>query len=326
MRSLGRRALSVSVVFIGLGVALATLPLWALGALVADRVSPRRLESLRCGAFLLWYLGCEAVGLVCVLITTPVRLAGGAAFRRTNRRLQNLWGRLLFLGARLTFDVRFVSENAGVASPGPIILLVRHATLVDTLVPTLAVSVPYGLDLRYVLKSELLWDPCLDIVGSRMGHYFARRGATDTAADLAGVSRLASGLGHDDGVMIYPEGTRFTESKRARVLERIAASGDALRLERARSLKNLLPPRLGGTLAALEAAPDADVVFCAHTGLESTTGFREIVQGGALHRTLRARFWRVPRREVPEDEEARGAWLHEQWLRVDRWIDENRAP
>ena len=331
MPAAARRVLMISAVLVGLALGLATLPIWVAVAALSDLVSGGRRKALRCGLFLLWYLGCEAVGLLAVALTLPLRLVGRRTFRDANRRLQNLWGRSLFLGARLTFDVRFMSQNSDAARNGPMILLVRHATLVDTLVPTLAVSVPFEMDLRYVFKSELLWDPCLDIVGNRMGHYFARRsafaqrGASDTDTDLAGVRRLATGLGPSDGIMIYPEGTRFTDQKRARVLEKLEASGDAERLARARSLKNVLPPRLGGTLAALEAAPDADVVLCAHTGLENTTGFRDIINGGALHRTLKARFWRIPRSEVPEDYEERALWLHEQWLRVDRWIDENQS-
>jgi hypothetical protein len=39
---------------------------------------------------------------------------------------------------------------------------------------------------------------------------------------------------------------------------------------RASRLKHVLPPRPLGTLSLLEARPDMDVVFCAHTGLEET--------------------------------------------------------
>ena len=37
---------------------------------------------------------------------------------------------------------------------------------------------------------------------------------------------------------------------------------------RAEAMTNVLAPRPGGVLAALDAAPDADVVLVAHTGLD----------------------------------------------------------
>lgn len=335
MRTLTRRLLTVPGVFLLLGLALVTLPVWGALALAIDLGSRGRRSALRCGAFLTWYLACEVVGLLAIAALTPVRLAGPAAFRRANRELQNLWGRALFLGARASFGIRIETRNAEVAARGPVLLMVRHATLVDTLIPTLAVSVPYGLDLRYVLKSELLWDPCLDIAGHRMGHVFARRGTADTARDVAAIAALAGGLGPRDGVLIYPEGTRFSSAKRARMLARLeqqaaaAPADDAARarLRSARSLRHVLPPRLGGALALLDAAPAADVVFCAHTGLEAANRFRDLWRGEVCGATLRASFWRVPRAEIPDDAQApdaRAHWLQGQWQRVDDWIDAAR--
>ena len=51
-------------------------------------------------------------------------------------------------------------------------------------------SRPHGVRLRYVLKRELLWDPCLDIVGHRLPNAFVRRGSRDTAGDVAAVRGL----------------------------------------------------------------------------------------------------------------------------------------
>jgi 1-acyl-sn-glycerol-3-phosphate acyltransferase len=326
MQAAARRLATVSGVLICLALALATAPLWLCFAIATDAVSRGRRTALRCGLFLLSYLLCEALGLLAILAMTPARLLGAARFRDLNRRLQNLWGRALFGCARACFGIRLETEGAEAAATGPILLMMRHATLVDTLIPTLAVSVPFGLDLRYVLKSELLWDPCLDIVGNRMGHFFARRGSTDTAAEIDGVRALARGLGPRDGVLIYPEGTRFTPAKRARVLARFRERGDARALERGEQLRHVLPPRRGGSLALLQAAPDADVVVCAHTGLDAVTHFRDLWRGAAKGRVLRACFWRIPRADIPADDDARADWLHAQWQRVDAWVEANRDP
>ena len=109
--------------------------------------------------------------------------------------------------------------------------------------------------LRYVLKRELLWDPCLDIVGHRLPNCFIERGAKISAPEIERIRGLAQDLGPTDGVLIYPEGTRFTPERREAVLARIEARGDTALLERARALQNVLPPRLGGSLALLEESP-----------------------------------------------------------------------
>ena len=50
--------------------------------------------------------------------------------------------------------------------------------------------------LRYVLKHELRWDPCLDIVGWRLPNAFVRRGAQDTAGDVADGAQQAARRKH----------------------------------------------------------------------------------------------------------------------------------
>ena len=143
----------------------------------------------------------------------------------------------------------------------------RHASIVDNLLPALFVAAPHGLRLRYVLKRELLSDPAIDIAGGRLPNCFVRRGADDAEAEIARVRALAAGLGPDEGVLIYPEGTRFTAAKRERAIER---------QPRAAELRNVPPPRPGGTLAVMETG--ADVVICAHHGLD---GFASIGDPGA---------------------------------------------
>ncbi len=325
LQTLGRRVLTVPGVVALFVLGLATSPLWVPVTVAVDVLERGRNSAFRCCAYLFWYLACELLGLVAAAAVLPLRLAGPRGWRRVNARLQNAWGRSLFLGARWAFDIRLETESAEVAARGPILLLLRHATLVDTLIPTLAVSIPYGLDLRYVLKSELLWDPCLDIVGNRMGHIFARRHSGDGGDELASITALAQGLGPGDGVLIYPEGTRFSTEKRDRILARLAGEGDPGRLEDAQSLRHVLPPRRGGTLALLEAAPNADVVVCAHTGLEAANRFRDLWRGEIRGATLRAHFWRIPRSEVPKGTADRAAWLQREWQRVDDWIDSART-
>ncbi|MAC29776.1 MAG: hypothetical protein CMH59_25405, partial [Myxococcales bacterium] len=197
-------------------------------------------------------------------------------------------------------------------------LALRHASLADSLLPAALVTGPHGLRLAYVLKKELLVDPCLDVVGHRIPNHFVDR-AQPTEADLEAIGALLRDADTESGAILFPEGTRFSSKKRARVLRRLEEKGSP-HLAAARALRHTLPPRLGGLAALLDANPRADVVFCAHVGLEGFATFADLLSGEVVGRTLAVRFWRVPARAIPEEREARLRWLYDQWAEVDRFV------
>ena len=86
----------------------------------------------------------------------------------------------------------------------------------------------------------------------------------------------------------------------------------------------LSAPRPGGALAALESAPDADVVFMAHHGFPDTMGqaWRELPQQTPIELTL----WHVPAEEIPPGQDARIDWLFSWWRTLDAWVAERRSP
>ena len=145
----------------------------------------------------------------------------------------------------------------------PLLLFLRHASAADTLLPAMLLSVPHGTLIRYVLKRELLWDPCLDIVGNRLPNHFVERQPDDSAAEIDAVGRLAEDLSPGEAALIYPEGTRHSAARRTRLIARLRERGYAEAADRAERLRRLLPPRPGGPLALLSHAPEVDVVFCA---------------------------------------------------------------
>jgi 1-acyl-sn-glycerol-3-phosphate acyltransferase len=283
---------------------------------------------VRCVAFFTAYLCCEAAGILASFGLWVTHLGGrGAraqAFAHANLVLQRWWAAALFGAGRRIFGLRVRVEHDGVIGEQPVILFVRHASTADTVLPAVFFANRHRFALRYVLKRELQWDPCLDIVGNRLPNYFARRGSADTAREIAAVAELMDGLGPREGVLIFPEGTRFSEQKRARVLARLREHASAEIVELSRKLLHVLPPRLGGPLALLEkncqAAIGADAVFCAHVGLEGAASFREFVNGALVGREVRISFKRVPFEEIPGGREERVRWLFEQWADVDRWI------
>ncbi len=50
-------------------------------------------------------------------------------------------------------------------------------------------------------------------------------------------------------------------------------------------MHHLLSPKPPGTLAAIEAAPEADVVFVGHVGLEELLSVRDVWRGMPLSRS-----------------------------------------
>jgi 1-acyl-sn-glycerol-3-phosphate acyltransferase len=140
----------------------------------------------------------------------------------------------------------------------------------------------------------------------------------------AEIGRLAGSLGPSDALVIFPEGGNFTPGRWRRgiaALEQKERFDDA---QRARHMPNLLPPRSGGAFAAIDAAPTADVIFVAHTGLDDLITVRDVWRALPMEQVIKARWWRVPAAEVPRDRAEVVAWLFDWWERIDEWIRENR--
>jgi 1-acyl-sn-glycerol-3-phosphate acyltransferase len=211
-------------------------------------------------------------------------------------------------------------EGAEALAGGNVVVLCRHASLADSLLSAWAIRGEADLWPRYVLKRELLLDPCLDIVGLRVPNYFVDREADDGETELNALRRLGATVGPGSAGVIFAEGTRANPVKRARALARIAER-DPRRAERLAGLQRLLPPRPGGTAALVEGAARCDVVLAWHTGFDGLDSFRGMIT--RLARPLppvRFVVRRVPRSEIPLG--ARFVdWLDEEWLRMDAEVD-----
>jgi 1-acyl-sn-glycerol-3-phosphate acyltransferase len=189
--------------------------------------------------------------------------------------------------------------------------------MIDTMLPARFVVRPHGIKLRYVLKKELLVDPALDVGGNRLPNYFIDRSG-NPEKELAGLRSLARSLPADEGVLIYPEGTRYSEEKQLAYSQRWAAVGGVLGAI-ALGYRRVLPPRPAGTLAILEVS-SADVVVLAHRGLEGFATMSDMWTGGLVGGVVDLCFWRVPRAQIPEGDEARAEWLFRLWGEIDSWV------
>ena len=83
----------------------------------------------------------------------------------------------------------------------------------------------------------------------------------------------------------------------------------------------MLPPRLGGSLALLEGAPDADIVIVSHVGLDGLATVKDLWGGEIVGATVHVSFRRIDRSTVPDGIDARADWLFGEWAAVDEWID-----
>ncbi len=257
-------------------------------------------------------------------------IAGGPGRDTPRRRrhvwyMQRTWMQGHLLGIKTIFGLRFEVEGDELVEPGPILVLIRHASIIDNTLPAAFVSGPHGMFLRYVLKVELKALPTLDMGARWVPTALVHRASQAPAAEIARVRTLATHLhGADEGALIYPEGTRHTPAKLARAQEKIR-KGDPQTADLADRLHHLLPPRLGGVLALLDESTEADVVVFGHVGLDGFEKVSDIWSGKLNKTTVRIRFWRHPRASVPDGERERIAWLYGIWQELDDWIGEQRA-
>ena len=321
MQTLLRRLITLGVLFSAAVMNTLLLPAALAVFVVVDLCLNRRMPLTRAYLVISFYLFWECLGVLAAFVVWVFPgPRSPRSFLQCNSVLQRIWvdgftraGSLLF---SLTPDV----QGDFTFGERPFILLARHTSLADTILVSWIVLVRHKIRMRFVMKQELLWDPCLDIVGNRLPNYFVDRNAKDNTREIANIASLARGLVPGEGVVMYPEGTRFSAEKRVKALQRLEGQGHAELLRHAEQMQHVLPPRLAGTMALLENAPGADVVFFAHTGFEGASSFSEFFRGSMIGREVRVQYWAVPASDVPADGAARRQWLYREWLHMDEVV------
>ena len=331
-KRLVRRTRGVALELLAFVLATVLFPLLFVGALIADvflkLTKGKPMVGFRLVPFLWFFLftetWCYGFELVLWLVT-------GGPFRRDSmlRRRGIYWLRphwaASHLGAiRFVMGMKWEIEGHEHSRPGNYLIMIRHASIIDNLLPDTFIAKPNGMGIRYIVKRELENLPLLDIGGRWLPTQFLERVSKDPEREITAMRTLAEDVGPDEAVLIYPEGTRATAKKIARAKEIIRERQPEVS-PLAEQLDNLLPPRLGGPLALLDAGEGMDVLFFAHVGFDGFEYVSDIWAGGLIHRTIRMKMWRVPAAEIPTDEQGRTEWLYENWHRMDRWISENAA-
>ena len=307
-----------------------TLPAWLIVAAALSPIVSGRLRPLRIAWVVLVYLTCEALLLIVLL---GLWLASGFGWRLRTPYFQGIHYDLVqgtmwvfFLEARRVLRLRIETEGpTPAAHPGrPILVGCRHAGPGDSFVLIHTLMAWYDREPRVVLKNTLAWDPAIDVLLNRIPARFITPNPRQGEELDDQIASLASGLDENDAFVIFPEGGNFTPQRRERAIARLRRLGLERMAQRAEQMIHVLAPRPGGFLAALDAAPEADVVLVAHTGLDHMLTVGDVWRELPMDKQIVMRWWQVPRDEIPAGREERIDWLYSWWERIDDWIVENR--
>ncbi len=211
-----------------------------------------------------------------------------------------------------------------VRATGPVLVFSRHGGPGDSVFLARTLLVDFGRQPRIVAKRELQWAPFMDTLCNRLPNHFVDRNPKDRQSELLSIERLASGIDDQGALVLFPEGGNFTIGRRERAISRLETQGKQDQVSWAQRMPNLMAPKPGGAMAAMRGAPEAEVVFVAHSGLEDLTSLSDIWDALPLERTLKAHYWRTTPEERPSEPERVVAWLYRWWSQIDRWIEENR--
>jgi 1-acyl-sn-glycerol-3-phosphate acyltransferase len=309
-----RRGLTVPAVALTAGALAASAWAWVPAAFTLDLIrDPRRFPRLRTVSMAAAWAGLETLG---VAMSTALWAAGRAGDVDAHYALQRWWALRLIDTMRIFANVKLEVNNLDAITPGPVVLASRHASIADTLLPVWLLA-QHDMRPRYVLKRELLLDPCLDIVGNRVPNHFVTRNREATNAELDALRTMATNMGPRDGAVIYPEGAIANDARRTAALTRLAAR-DPDRADQLKTLRRLMPPRHAGLRAILDGSPDADVVFVDHTGLEAINEIRRAPDQIPFESPIHVTLHRVRRADIPATQDAFKTWLDDAWLDLDR--------
>jgi 1-acyl-sn-glycerol-3-phosphate acyltransferase len=309
---------------------LTTLPVWLLVGAALSPFLPGRQRALRVVWLAVIGLVLESIVLVALF---GLWVAAGFGLAVRTPPFQYLHYQLIGAYLRMLYreSARVLRLQVEVEGPDPdeyldrpLLVFCRHAGPGDSFLLVHALVNWYAREPRIVLSAALQWDPALDVVLNRLPNRFLPAGGGEQLEGRIG--ELATALDHNDAFVIFPEGGNFTERRRLAGIARLRARGLEDMARRSEAMRHVLPPRPGGVAAALAAAPEADVVWVAHAGLDHLFTMVDIWRGLPLDTTVRMRWWRVPSAEVPRGEDAQVEWLYQWWKRIDDWVDSTRQP
>ena len=164
-----RRFISISVVTCTALTTGILLPFTTLLAVMVDarHLPVTRWPSLRANSMFFLYTWVELIGLILAGLLWIISGGGLWVSNKTyyhwNFTLQSQWNITLLHLFRIIFSMRIHIAPQQDDADMPFLCFPRHASLADTLLPGFLLRHPALAGIRFVLKKELLWDPCIDI-------------------------------------------------------------------------------------------------------------------------------------------------------------------
>jgi 1-acyl-sn-glycerol-3-phosphate acyltransferase len=306
-----------------------TSPLWLLISTALSPFFAGRLRPVRVMWLATVYMLVEA-GLLISMFALWVASGFGARVRSPSfqRAHYVLCGRALAILYRQAKWVLRVTVQIDGATPDsldsePLLVFSRHAGPGDSFLLAHALITWYEREPRIVLKDSLQWDPAIDVLLHRLPNRFIAPGGGHQAE--AHIAELATDLDSNDALVIFPEGGNFTPERWRRAVARLRRMGLATMARRAERMRNVLPPRPGGVLAALDASPNAKVVLVGHTGVDHLRTVADIWHELPMDKSIVMHWWQVDADDIPTDTNARIEWLYGWWGHIDQWISQNKV-
>ena len=311
-------------------VMMAVSPVILLLSMAYGLVLDRKLRAARVAAFATVYMFYEVVSIVALF---GLWIASGFGMTIRSERMQRIhfgyqrwWLKRISHAAGRFFKLRIEIEDPPARREGPVLVFSRHAGPGNSIMLVGTIMIAYRRLPRIVSLAKLQWDPFFDIIGNRLPNRFIRHDPSERDRSLDAISELAAGTTGRGAFVLFPEGRDFTHTLRTRAIASLRRKGHVDEALKAERMRRVLPPRHNGVMAAVKAAPEADVVFVAHTVLEDVGSFKQIYQRLPFTRPVAARYWRVPPSEIPQEQEALIDWLYSWWARIDEWIDDRIDP
>ena len=292
--------------------------LWVAVVAVSVLTWPfHRKRALRLVTMALVYLIGECLGMVACLVLWLVR-AGPRA---------HVWLLRLFLGVLLRLARPVFGFHLQVDEPAdawraeqarPVIVLARHAGPGASFALVHLLMSRYDRQPKVVLKDQLRLDPIIDLLLTRIGCTWIPARSQGSAEQ---VGHTAASLGPGDALVLFPEGADWTPLRHIAAVARLRRRGLLKEAREALRMPHVLPPRPAGTVAALQANPDADVRVFTHAGHDELLDASAAWHALPLREPLRMTWWRA--RDIPPGDEE--LWLQETWRDIDAWVDEQQS-
>ncbi|UJR10845.1 hypothetical protein I4U23_015033 [Adineta vaga] len=272
--------------------------------------------------FLLWFL----LRLITLLCFSP------QIYRRYDDYLYSLYQRfvLFYFESWSQVKIYFHGDYEEIFKRKENVLyLSNHQSSVDWIIANmLAVRQGSLGHIRYVLKSDLKWIPFYGFYFEQHGCiYVHRNDKKDLDRIEKGICQIKSN-GLPVWLVIFPEGTRYNPEKNSDVIERSRQFAEKKGVV---PLDNLLYPRMGATIAAINALKDKfDAVYDITTMYSPTYDNNRHVRLGASSmieylrgqtKELHIYIKRIPMNSIStETNEQISNWLYQRFLIKDKLL------